>query len=74
MNTELKPCPFCGVEKWLKEIALQLQVINRVATKDWDYYEHCLMNSKKALNTYLDRRREIENGRNSRCEKAGRKA
>lgn len=23
---------------------------------------------------YLDRRREIENGRNSRCEKAGRKA
>lgn len=46
---ELKSCPFCGVEKWLKEIAIQLQIRNKVEAGDWDYYNHCLLSAIKEL-------------------------
>ena len=46
---ELKTCPFCGVEKWLKEIAIQLQIRNKIEAKDWDYYNHCLLRTLKEL-------------------------
>lgn len=46
---ELKPCPFCGVEKWLKEIAIQLQIRNKIEVNDWEYYNHCLLSAIKEL-------------------------
>ena len=37
------------LEKWLKEIAIQLQIRNKIKVGDWNYYYHCLESAKKEL-------------------------
>ena len=51
---DLKPCPFCGMEKWLKEIAIQLQIRNILEAKDWRYYKDCLISSENELYRRMD--------------------
>lgn len=42
------------LEEWLKEIAIQLQIRNKIEVKDWDYYNHCLESALKELKLAAD--------------------
>lgn len=42
------------LEEYLKEIAVQLQVRNKIEAKDWMYYNHCLESALKELKLDAD--------------------